>query len=239
MRKLIATSLLLQAFISSAAMADALGVFVGAGNWNHEASGTVYSSDAGSDVMNIESDLGFSDENETYVWAAFEHFIPLVPNIRVEMTPLNHTGTASGSFNFNGSPVTGATEVTLDSTDAILYYRILDNWVSFDLGLTLRNVDGDFTIGSETLTLSETVPMIYGAVQFDLPFTGLSVGGDINVTDYDGSSFQDVRLRVMYEMGVIGFEAGYRTTTLELDDVDNINTDLEFTGLMLGAFLHF
>jgi hypothetical protein len=46
-------------------------------------------------------------------------------------------------------------------------------------------------------------------------------------------------LRAIYETGVIGFEAGLRTTTIKLDDVDSVNADLEFTGLMLGAFLHF
>ena len=40
-------------------------------------------------------------------------------------------------------------------------------------------------------------------------------------------------------MGMIGFELGLRSTTMKLDDVDNINADLEFEGMMLGAFLHF
>lgn len=239
MRKLIATSLLLQAFISSAAMADFLGIYVGAGSWKHDPSGSVNSSQAGSTVIDLESGLNFSDESETYLWAAFDHPIPILPNIRLEQNPLTHNG-ASGTVNFNGNPVaSGATTFSLDSTDAILYYRLLDNWVNFDLGLNLRKIDGEFTIGSESLTLSETVPMLYVAAQFDLPFTGFSVGADYNIVSYDGNSYDDIRLRAIYEMGVIGFEAGLRTTTIELDDVDNINADLEFKGLMLGAFLHF
>ena len=40
-------------------------------------------------------------------------------------------------------------------------------------------------------------------------------------------------------MSMVGFELGLRTTTVELDDVDNINSKLEFDGLMFGVFLHF
>ncbi len=241
MRKLIATSLLLQAFISSAAMADFLGIYVGGGSWNHDASGDFGSTYPGSTAaIDMESDLGFSDKSETYVWAAFDHPIPIIPNIRLERTSLNHTGATSSSFNFNNAAgVTGPTKISLDSTDAILYYRLLDNWVNFDLGLNLRKVDGEFSVGDEIHPFSETVPMLYVAAQFDLPFTGFSVGADYNIVSYDGNSYDDIRLRAIYEMGVIGFEAGLRTTTIELDDVDNINADLEFKGLMLGAFLHF
>ena len=87
--------------------------------------------------------------------------------------------------------------------------------------------------------MSETLPMLYLAAQFDLPFSGFSVGGDINYISLAGRSYQEIRLRALYELGTIGFEAGLKTTTLELDDIDLVDANLEFTGLMLGAFLHF
>ena len=40
-------------------------------------------------------------------------------------------------------------------------------------------------------------------------------------------------------MGVIGFEAGYRTTSIKLDDLDNVNANVDFSGLMFGAYVHF
>lgn len=218
------------------AYADTLGLYVGGGSWDHDASGSFGT--IGDDVIDVESDLNYSGENDTYIWAAFEHFVPLIPNIRVESASIDHAGSATNLV-FNGVNLSGDSSVSLDTTDAILYYRLLDNWVNFDLGLNIRKLDGEFVIASESVTISETIPLLYASAQFDLPFTGFSIGGDMNIISYSGSSYQDLRIRVMYEMGVIGFEAGLRSTTIELDDVDNVDADLEFEGLMLGVFLHF
>jgi len=218
------------------ANADFLGLYVGGGSWDHDASGTFGTT--GDDIIDVESDLNFTGEQDTYIWAAFEHFVPLVPNIRIEASSLGHSGTASG-VNFNGVNLSGNAEISLDNTDTIFYYRLLDNWVNFDFGLNIRKLDGDFIIDTQSLSVSETIPMLYLAAQFDLPFSGFSVGGDINMISYSGSSYQDIRLRAIYEIGLVAFEAGYRTTITELDDVDNVTADLDFQGLMIGAFLHF
>jgi len=218
------------------ANADFLGLYVGGGSWNHDASGTFGTS--GDDIIDVESNLNFTGEQDTYFWAAFEHFVPLVPNVRIDISSLGHSGTATG-LNFNGVNVSGDAEISLDNTDSIFYYRLLDNWVNFDFGLNIRKLDGEFRIANETLSISETIPMLYLAAQFDLPFSGFSVGGDINMISYSGSSYQDIRIRAIYEIGLIAFEAGYRTTITELDDVDNVTADLDFQGLMIGAFLHF
>ncbi len=239
MRKALAILLILQCFVSTPAMADFLGLYVGGGSWKHDPSGDFDSSNAGSSIIALEPDLKFSSESDTYFWAAFDHPVPLIPNIRMEKASLSHAGTTGSSFSFLGGITTGESTVTLDSTDIILYYRLLDNWVNFDLGLNMRKIEGEFSIGNRQQGFSETVPMLYVAAQFDLPFTGLSVGADYNLVSYDGNSYDDIRIRALYEVGVIGFEAGLRTTSIKLDDVDNINADIDFSGLMLGMFLHF
>jgi outer membrane protein len=170
---------------------------------------------------------------------AFEHPIPLLPNIRLEKSSLSNTGNASTTYQFNGNTTSGNFEATLDTTDAILYYRILDNWVNLDLGLDVRKLDGQFTIGAESSSVSATVPMLYASAAFDLPLTGLSVGADYKVVSYSGSTYNDMRIRAAYEFGVVGIEAGVRSTKIKISDVDNINTDLTFKGVMVGAFLHF
>jgi len=222
---------------SSATNADALGLFVGAGMWDYDPSGTFGT--VGDDVIDVETDLNFGGEQDAYFWAAFEHFVPIIPNIRIEAASMGSDGAASGLDFDTGVSLNGPASISLDTTDAILYYRLLDNWVSLDLGLNLRSLDGDFIIADEKVSISETIPMLYASAQFDLPFSGFSVGGDINIINYDGSEYRDIRLRAMYEMGVIGIEAGLKTSTMVLDDVGGVSSDLEFSGLMLGAFLHF
>jgi len=234
---IVASSVMALSIFSTAASADALGFFVGGGVWDYDPSGTFGTT--GDDVIDVKSDLGFSSQQDAYVWAAFEHFVPIIPNIRVEAASMGSDGAADGLDFGGGINVTGPASISLDTTDAILYYRLLDNWVNLDLGLNIRNLKGDFIVVDEKISISETIPMLYASAQFDMPLTGLSLGGDINIINYDGNDYRDIRLRALYEMGIIGFEAGYKTSTLVLDNVSGVTADLEFSGLMLGAYLHF
>lgn len=238
MKKLTVPFMLALSVFSSNASADALGLYVGGGVWDHDPVGGFSTTN---DVVNIdmESDLKYKEDSDSYAYIAFEHFIPLVPNVRVETASMGHAGTASG-VTFNGKPgLTGDSLIDLDTTDAILYWRLLDNWVNLDLGLNARKLEADFGVDIETVSVSATIPMLYVNAQFDLPFTGLSIGADINMISYGDASYQDLRLRVLYEIGVIGFELGMKSTNLELKGLDNIEADLEFKGMMVGAFLHF
>jgi outer membrane protein len=241
MRKLTVSLILALSALSSNANADALGLYVGGGVWDHDPSGSFGTTGATDSTIDMEADLKYAGEKDSYVYAAFEHFVPFVPNIRVERATMGHTGTSNADFQFNGIPVlTGSpSTINLDNTDAILYWRLLDNWVNFDFGITARKLDADFTIDGETVAVSATIPMLYVAAQFDLPLTGLSIGADINTISYSDASYQDLRLRVLYEIGVVGFELGMKTTNLELKGLDKVNADLEFKGMMMGAFLHF
>jgi len=239
MKKSLLCSLALASVISTPVNADFLGLYAGAGVWNHAPSGGFQTTNALDVSIDMESTLGMTKETEGYAYVAFDHPVPLLPNVRLEKTSLTHEGTSSG-VTFNGvTGLTGNAVASLDSTDITLYWRLLDNWVNLDIGLTARKFDGEFTIGTESVTVTETVPMLYAAAQFDLPFTGLSVGGDINMISAAGNSLTDTRLRIAYEMGVIGIEAGLRTTNIELDDADNVTTRLDFSGMFVGAFLHF
>lgn len=240
MRKFTMSLILALSALSSNANADFLGLYVGGGVWDHDPVGYFGTTGATDDAIDMETNLNYSGEKDSYVYAAFEHFVPFVPNVRIERASMNHTGASAATFNFNGVAVpAGNSSIALDTTDTIIYWRLLDNWVNFDFGFNARKLTGDFTLGAETVSVSETVPMLYLAAQFDLPFSGFSVGMDINNISYSDVSYQDVRIRALYEMGVFGVELGMKTTTLELKGLDSVDADLEFSGMMVGAFLHF
>jgi len=240
MRKFTVSLILTLSALSTNASADALGLYVGGGVWDHDPVGSFGTTGATDSTINMESDLKYSGEKDSYAYAAFEHFVPFVPNVRIERATMGHTGTAAATFNFNGNPLaTGVSSLNMDTTDAIIYWRLLDNWVNFDFGFNARKLDADFSIGSTTAAVSATIPMLYVAAQFDLPLTGLSIGADINHISYSDASYQDIRIRALYEFGVVGIEVGMKTTNLELKGLDKVNADLEFKGMMVGAFLHF
>ena len=236
MKKTVVSMIVALGLMTGTAQADFLGLYVGGGVWDHDPSGDF--SSVGSPSIGLEDDLGMGSETEGYFYVAFEHPIPLVPNLRIDSTALTHDGNASG-VDFNGSTLSGPATISLDSMDLLLYWRLLDNWINLDIGLSLRDFDGEFTVGTETIGISESIPTVYAAVMFDMPFTGLSIGGDFYHTGLDDNSLDDLRLRVAYEMGVIGFEGGLRNYSLKLGDVDGVDADMTFDGIFLGVFLHF
>ena len=234
MNKLTAPLVLALSVLSGNASADFLGLYVGGGVWDHDAVGPINSID-------METDLGYKGETDSYGYIAFEHFVPLVPNVRIERASMGHTGIATAGVTFNGAPVAigDSSSISLDTTDKIVYWRLLDNWVNADFGFNFRRLDADFLIGANSITLSKSVPMLYLAAQLDLPFSGFSVGADINQISVSDIKYQEMRVRAIYEIGVVGFEAGMRSTVIKLKGLSGINADLEFKGMMVGAFLHF
>jgi hypothetical protein len=70
------------------------------------------------------------------------------------------------------------------------------------------------------------------------------VGAAINANFIDlgisGSTAQDSTLKLGYESRTgLGIEGGFKSFSLQLDDTNNINTDLEYDGLFLNGYYSF
>lgn len=237
---------------SAAASADFLGIHAGAKRWNYDIDGSVNS--LGNNI-DLNNDLGFSDEDANIYYLAFEHPIPFLPNVKIQRNDLeaSSVGTASQNFSFqSGNFLTGnqvATNYDLGHTDFVLYYEILDNWVNLDLGISAKQFDGFMDIrpaGAVTpavntrVNISGTVPTLYGKAQFDLPFTGLSAGGEVQLGLINDDKISDMSAYLAYE-GESGFglEAGYRIFELEFDNFDELNSDLTIDGFYAAITFHF
>lgn len=128
-------------------------------------------------------------------YAAFEHFIPLVPNAKIR-----YTGIDSAKFN---------TDFT--QYDLIAYYEILDNdLISFDIGLNLQKFDGRFAGRS----FDEWQPNVYSDVRLGIPATPVSLFGTFSFGSYDDTSTVDAEAGVLFTLGLVAadlnFKAGYR-----------------------------
>lgn len=225
-----------------------LGVYAGVGQWQADFSG-----DLGSNHIDTD-ELGIKDENNNFYYVALEHPIPLLPNIKLAHTDISTKDNSilSQNYTVNGTTYTTGTNVTtkldLSHTDAMLYYEILDNWVNLDLGMTLRNFDGQITASDgsnfEKIDLKGTLPMAYGKAQFDLPFTGWSVAADAHMTRWKDDKLVDYSAKIMYNTDILplldlGLELGYREMQLELEDLDDLETDVTLDGPYIAATLHF
>ncbi|MFL0797471.1 MAG: TIGR04219 family outer membrane beta-barrel protein [Cellvibrionaceae bacterium] len=226
-----------------------LGIRAGAGMWNPTTSGSV-----GPDAIDMENELGIDKENQNYYYASIEHPVPLVPNIRLQHTELDVTGTGEldvaarlDDLAFTPDiPVT--TSIDLSHTDLTLYYEILDNVVEADVGLTFRQFDSTLTmttaLETESVTVDGVIPMIHLGAAVNLPFTGLSVAATIDALSYDDYTMSDTKAEITFETEftpviTLNLKAGYRILELELDEADDVTADIEFDGPYAGIELYF
>jgi outer membrane protein len=244
MKKILTASLICLC-LPIAAQADALGIRIGANAWQQNFSGHAKNSPT-DDKIDIEDDMGFDDDDGFQGYISFEHSIPFIPNILVQRTVID--ADANGDLNgknFDGVTFPGAVKSTIDltHTDATLYYEILDNWASLDIGLTARFFEEGFKIKDQTqsadLDIDLVIPMAYAAVKFDLSLTGLYVGADGNGIKYDDHHFFDVKAMIGWESSTgLGIEAGYRYFDVQYEDSQE-EADLTIEGPFAGLFFHF
>ncbi len=250
------TLALCAALASGAASADTiLGFDATAGVWQPSYGGNI-----GVDNFNTD-EFSLAEDNVTFLQAALEHPVPLIPNIMIARSSIETDGSAmlEGDVAFGDETFSANSEISanidLTHTDATLYYEILDNWVNLDLGLTARQYDGALDVRqvcpenalctaelqAENIKLSGVLPMVYGMARFDLPFTGWSIIAQGNGTGYKGDTHTDLTAKVRWDFmpaADFAIEAGYRMMSLDVKELDEFQTDIEIKGPYLGLNLH-
>lgn len=246
--KKLATAIALASAMALPAKADMLGIYVGAQGWQNDVSG------AFSQDINLV-DFNFEEKTQSNLYVKFEHPLPLIPNARIRLGSLEGIGqsTLTTDFTFAGETYSANTTVNsnidLTNNDATLYWELLDNdIIAFDFGITAKNLDGDVSVEhdgrSSVEEISVWLPMGYAAVKLRIPFAGVYVYGDANYVSYDGSKVHDYEVGVGYDIVDnlvvdVAITAGYREMAIELDDVDDLNANVDFSGLFAGIEVHF
>jgi len=242
--KVMKNTLLLLTLITSFSMADIIGGEINIGYYNHAPTGTTQYQ---GDEINLEDDLKWESEGDVFVKAYIEHPLPIIPNIKVGYTSFGHSGSGSvnKSFQFGGKSFNLNsnidTQFDLKMYDLTLYYEILDNWVNLDLGLNVKYIDGLINVKgtdiisnkliNESADFKVPVPMLYAKARFDVPITDLSFQAEGNYVTYDGHTFYDAEIGARYTLALgLGLEAGYKTMKLELDDIEDLSMNAEFSG---------
>lgn len=222
-----------------------LGLYAGVGSWLSD-----YDGKAGNPSIKL-SELGVQEHYNNYLYVAIEHPIPFLPNIRLTQTKIksSQTGTITNSFKIGDTTYSANESVDssfdLSHRDATLYYQLLDNWINFDLGVTARQFDGyvqaQSASSTEKLNVDLTAPMLYGKLQFDLPFTGLSAGVEGNFTSYQSNRLNDYTAKLTYLFDAaldVGVEVGYRQMAVKISDND-LEADLTLKGPYAALIAHF
>jgi len=218
--------------VAANANADFIGLTAEVGTYSPDAD--TWAADDGSTATSNNMD----GSGGVYYGIAFEHPIPLIPNVRIQGTELETDGTSNTTYNGSATGSGATTDIDLSHTDYTAYYELLDGllWLSLDAGFTFRQYDGSVKISGTSTSLSETVPMFYVAPFVSVPGTGLSVGAELKSGSFDGKDVTDTTIKVKWETPfLVGIEAGYRTHDIDFDDVSGLDVSSENSGVFFGV----
>lgn len=253
-QKMLCASLLAIAALTGSAVANAdtiFGLYGSAYIWKPELGGSIGQS---TDAFDVSSEFSDDKGSSNSILVAVEHPIPLIPNVQIRQTPLSWKGSsdsASGSLSdlIVVSDAEVDAELDLNMLDGTLYYELLDNWVTLDLGLTARQLDGFFQfeetngVASDRVDVDQILPMLYGHARFDLPFTGLAAGlrgngiafKDNNLLDLEAYLHLEVDLIPLFDIGIQG---GLRRLSLDINE-DNWESEASMEGAYVAFTGHF
>jgi len=245
MKKILTTFTFLVS-LSSVLNADVLRIEAGAGAWAQTPSGGLVANTAGDTGSDVSKE---NRQSEGYAWVLIKHFVPIVPNVRLEYVTLTNEGTATGTFaKFTAQ---GATKLEMKQYDIVPYYNILDNtfWMTLDLGVDVKIINMSYTADDGTVSgyhdsANFALPMLYARTRAQLPLSGLGAEADIKYVTYSDTTVYDARVKLDYTFEITpliqpGIEVGYRVQKFKSNDLDDVNLDLDFAGFYAGIMLRF
>jgi outer membrane protein len=259
MKKIITSTIVSGLLVSSANAFMGLNAEVGTGVWAPEMSGKVgYGTSAESNQIDLK-DLGLDDGkyDNTYIYADFSHFVPFLPNARVESVSYEMSGssTISKTVNYGDESFTAGdnvkTDIKMSQTDMILYWGVpfintaTVGVLDVNFGLDAKNIDGEITLNDDTAKFDETLPLLYLNARIDLPFAPINIEGTTKSISYDGASISDNEIKVsgVLDLTVVDLKVdlGYRiqNITIPTDLVDDLEANIDTKGMFFGVSAKF
>ena len=194
-----ALAAVIAATISMPSMADFLGIYAGVDYRNNR---TNYTNGNSSD-----------EGNNLAGYIAYEHFYPLLPNVKVKSAYLN--GDDKGN----------------SATNAILYYEIFDNGIfEFDAGVSYTNI--------KNTTDDMAIMQGYAASKLHFPLTGINAFADLTTVSLSDDDATQLEVGFAYTINPFSptfnfaLRAGYRKQEVKYDGRSGTEeTDGAFIGL--------
>lgn len=221
--------------------ADVFGVGASVNYWHSDFTGEFARNNS---LVDVDEQLNLGNDSNANATVYLEHPVPLIPNVRLNYTLVQQSGRGNLDTGYDG--VTGKvnSELDLEQLDLTLYYELLDNWINLDLGLTVRDFSAELLVQGEApqqtseTTVDAVLPLGYAAARFDLPFSGLSLGAEVNAIGYNGDSVYDVNAYGQYTVSLLQLRAGYRQMAIDYEDGDD-RLDVELSGPFASIGLAF
>lgn len=196
----------------------------------------------------LDKDLGIEKSEIAGLSIAFEHFVPILPNFKWELSEYsekNQNSNSNGSFDnnimFSTNDYTG---YQLRTNDLIGYYEILEEfvWLSLDLGIGYTMTDGYIQIEEEDYDLDENYASGYISTQLNFPRTNWYVGVDYKEGINTDNKYNNTRGYLGYiskdDLFNMGIRVGYNYSNNEFhNELGDI--EIENKGPYIALNYHF
>ena len=211
---------------------------------------------SGSTAYDMATDLGLSSAAQSYMYAEFDHLIPIVPNIKYEKTTLTYKGTATQTVTIGTQTISAAaaSNFSWDNEDVLFYWGVpFSTWIpmidaaDFGFGVKLGNLNvGVDGVSSTAFPMGSVYG--YGRLHISPPLLfglGFEIESKyISASDTSGNTlnFSEMVYKVdwMIEAPIpiidlsVGVEAGYRAMTYEIT-ASGAAFNLDFSGIFFGV----
>ncbi|MGD9367134.1 MAG: TIGR04219 family outer membrane beta-barrel protein [Desulfobacteraceae bacterium] len=236
----------------------AAGLEVAIGGWQQSLGGSLgYEALSATDILDLENDLGFDDENRMIGRINIDTPI-FFPNIYLAGAPAEFEGTGSKSIAFNFGDTTYnadtvlTSKITINQYDVGLYYGLpfiktaSAGKFNIDVGLNLRILDLEASLsglsGAVTVQEKESitlpVPMLYLAFQI-MPTDSFSIEAEGRGVAIGDNKLYSLIGRLRYQFaGPVFIAGGYRLDQLDVDEED-VEADVDLGGAFVELGLKF
>ncbi len=241
---------------------------LGVGAWTPTLGGHITYSDGAITGSEIKfDDMDFEKDTGKYMYMDFNHFVPVLPNIRIEKTDYKIVGKGEillGSFagrNFNGDI---EMTVDMDQTDIIMYWSLpfvslaTGGVLDINMGLDAKKYDGTISLkqkiagitvpgASDEAEIDQTLPLVYLNFILDIPFTPIKLDATTKFVSYDGAKISDNSFKLSYKLPFsntlvdVNLDLGYRIQNITIPDslVDDLDLDMDTKGAFYGVSVKF
>jgi len=165
----------------------------------------------------------FKDTNNLSGYLAFEHFIPLIANVKLKYSDLGSKYSVD------------STKVASSSKNAIAYYQLVDNSLfELDLGLAYTRIETDY------LHLDSDLGQVYGAAKIHVPGVPMYAFAEVIAGSLSSDNATDAEIGLAYTFNPdsrllnVSVRTGYRHQEAEMDRLKQENK-----GLFAGLEAHF
>lgn len=209
----------------------------GKGSWNSDAN-----------QFAIEED----DTQNIFGSVRVEHPVPLIPNLRIALDSYDFDNNATGaSFVYDGTNYGSNFQTSLEAQEltGTLYYEILDNVVSFDVGVSVKNIQTTLGFAGNSMEakseeLDLWLPMGYASAEVSVPVVDVVVGATVEAIAFDDHEVTMFDAFIGYELvDLLAVDAtiklGYKSRDVVIDDLESFNLDLKNESIYGAIQVHF